>query len=89
MRCLDLSHPFPPGSLIWKNYCNYRYNKQGSNPCLAANEKRSAKDLYNVNKKLKLYYGEKTEGLKIESEHRKGSTISFIIPVVVAEEVNV
>ena len=45
--------------------------------------------LYNVNKKLKLYYGEKTEGLKIESEHRKGSTISFIIPVVVAEEVNV
>ena len=44
--------------------------------------------LYNVNKKLKLYYGEKTEGLQIESEHRKGSTIWFIIPSV-AGDVNV
>ncbi len=37
--------------------------------------------LYNVNKKLKLYYGEKTQGLIIESESGKGSRISFTIPV--------
>ncbi len=37
--------------------------------------------LYNVNKKLKLYYGEQTEGLLIESEAGKGSKISFTIPV--------
>ena len=36
--------------------------------------------LYNVNKKLKLYYGEKTNGLEIKSEHKKGTSISFIIP---------
>lgn len=36
--------------------------------------------LYNVNKKLKLYYGEQTEGLVIESEAGKGSRISFTIP---------
>ncbi|MBB5227093.1 sensor histidine kinase [Treponema ruminis] len=36
--------------------------------------------LYNVNKKLKLYYGEQTEGLVIESEPGKGSSISFEIP---------
>ena len=36
--------------------------------------------LYNVNKKLRLYYGEKTEGLVIESEAGKGSVISFTIP---------
>lgn len=36
--------------------------------------------LYNVNKKLKLYYGEKTKGLKIESEQGKGSKIWFEIP---------
>ena len=61
VRYLDLLHPFSLGSLIWQNYCSYRYNKQGSNPCLAANEKRSAKDLYNVNKKeLKLLFDEKS-----------------------------
>jgi len=38
--------------------------------------------LYNVNKKLKLYYGSKTDGLIIESEHGKGSAISFIIPCI-------
>ena len=36
--------------------------------------------LYNVNKKLKLYYGEQTTGLVIESESGKGSVISFEIP---------
>ena len=38
--------------------------------------------LYNVNKKLKLYYGDKTDGLVIESEYSKGSTISFTIPCI-------
>ena len=37
--------------------------------------------LYNVNKKLKLYYGDQTQGLIIESEAGKGSKISFTIPV--------
>ena len=36
--------------------------------------------LYNVNKKLKLYYETKTNGLEIKSEHGKGSTVSFLIP---------
>ncbi len=38
--------------------------------------------LYNVNKKLRLYYGEKTSGLVIESEAGKGSSISFVIPII-------
>jgi len=42
--------------------------------------------LYNVNKKLKLYYGNKTEGLKIESEHNIGTTISFVIPCKLEEQ---
>lgn len=37
--------------------------------------------LYNVNKKLKLYYGDKTEGLKINSDMGKGCEISFVIPI--------
>ena len=36
--------------------------------------------LYNVNKKLRLYYGEQTSGLMIESEEKKGSKISFVVP---------
>lgn len=36
--------------------------------------------LFNVHKKLQLYYGEKTSGLKIESEQNKGTRISFVIP---------
>ena len=36
--------------------------------------------LYNVNKKLKLYYGEETEGLVIDSEAGRGSEISFVVP---------
>lgn len=38
--------------------------------------------LYNVHKKLKLYYGEGTQGLQIESEQGKGSSISFITPCI-------
>jgi len=41
--------------------------------------------LYNVNKKLKLYYGKDTEGLKIVSEHNKGTSISFVIPCILGE----
>ena len=37
--------------------------------------------LYNVNKKIKLYYGEQTEGLIIESVSGKGSRIHFTIPI--------
>ena len=42
--------------------------------------------LYNVNKKLKLYYQNKTTGLIIKSEHNKGSTISFEIPCIIGEQ---
>ena len=45
-----------------------------------AEQLTSVYGLYNVNKKLKLYYGDKTDGLIIKSEHNKGSTISFTIP---------
>ena len=42
--------------------------------------------VYNVNRKLKLYYGDKTEGLVIQSEHKKGSSISFTIPCIFEEQ---
>lgn len=42
--------------------------------------------VYNVNKKLKLYYGDKTTGLVIKSEQGKGSSISFEIPCITGEE---
>ncbi len=42
--------------------------------------------IYNVNKKLKLYYGDKTTGLVIKSEQGKGSTISFEIPCIIGDE---
>lgn len=42
--------------------------------------------LYNVNKKLKLYYGKKTNGIEIYSEYGKGSVISFVIPCISGEE---
>ncbi len=42
--------------------------------------------VYNVHRKLKLYYGDKTDGLVIQSEHKKGSTISFIIPCLFEEQ---
>ena len=38
--------------------------------------------MYNVNKKLKLYYGSRTSGLIIKSEQNKGTEISFIIPCI-------
>lgn len=41
--------------------------------------------LYNVHKKLCLYYGDRTDGLKIESEYKKGTTISFRIPCLSGE----
>ncbi|MBP3742091.1 MAG: histidine kinase [Treponema sp.] len=41
--------------------------------------------LYNVNKKLKLYYGDATEGLQIKSEAGNGSTVSFTVPVFTTE----
>ncbi len=42
--------------------------------------------VYNVNKKLRLYYGDKTDGLVIQSEAGKGSNISFTIPCIFEEE---
>ncbi|MCR5217146.1 histidine kinase [Treponema sp.] len=42
--------------------------------------------MYNVNKKLRLYYGRKNRGLMIESEKNKGSKISFIIPCISGDE---
>lgn len=38
--------------------------------------------LYNVHKKLKLYYGENTKGLEIQSKKNEGTSISFVIPCV-------
>lgn len=40
--------------------------------------------LYNVNKRLKLYYGESVN-LNIESEYGKGAKISFYVPCVINE----
>lgn len=57
--------------------------KRGAND---AEKLNSVYGLYNVNKKLKLYYGEKTQGLEIDSEYNKGTTISFIIPCIAEEE---
>lgn len=46
----------------------------------------SAYGLFNVNKRLFLYYPGRTEGLQIESEHRRGARISFTIPCRAAQE---
>ena len=56
------------------------------NASLDAEQLSSVYGLYNVHKKLKLYYGKKTEGLVIESEHNKGSKISFVIPCDAGEQ---
>lgn len=42
--------------------------------------------LYNVNKRLCLYYNGETDGLHIESEYGKGSCVSFTIPCRVKQE---
>ena len=36
--------------------------------------------LYNVNRRLKLYY-ELQDGIVIESEYKKGTTVSFVLDV--------
>ena len=41
--------------------------------------------LYNVNKRLSLYYADETEGLKIESAQGNGTTVSFILPCIIQE----
>lgn len=51
-----------------------------------AEKLNSVYGIYNVNKKLKLYYGDKTTGLVIESVQGKGSTISFEIPCITGDE---
>ncbi len=42
--------------------------------------------LYNVHKKLQLYYGKETEGLKIQSVPNSETTISFEIPCLTGEQ---
>lgn len=44
--------------------------------------------LYNVNKRLKLYYNEQTKGLNIQSTFGKGTLVSFIVPCIVKQEEN-
>lgn len=61
-------------------------NRELENASIDSEQLSSVYGLYNVNKKLKLYYGKETEGLVIESEHKKGSKISFIIPCKAGEE---
>ena len=61
-------------------------NNELKDATLDAENLSSVYGLYNVNKKLKLYYGKQTEGLLIESEHNKGSKISFVIPCDAGEQ---
>ena len=61
-------------------------NNELENATLDAEKLTSVYGLYNVNKKLKLYYGKETEGLVIQSEHNKGSCISFVIPCMAGEQ---
>lgn len=61
-------------------------NDELENATLDAEKLTSVYGLYNVNKKLKLYYGKETEGLVIQSEHNKGSKISFVIPCMAGEQ---
>lgn len=63
--------------------------KELETPSLESEKLNSVYGLYNVHKKLKLYYGDKTQGLKIVSEANKGATISFEIPIIMAGEENV
>ena len=57
-----------------------------SNASIDTEKLSSIYGLYNVNKKLRLYYGDKTEGLVIQSELKKGSSISFTIPCIFEEK---
>jgi two-component system sensor histidine kinase YesM len=52
-------------------------------------ELNSTYGLYNVNKRLCLYYNNETDGLHIKSEYGKGSCVSFTIPCTEQEEENV
>ena len=61
-------------------------NRELENASLNAEKLSSVYGLYNVNKKLKLYYENKTQGLVIESEEKKGSKISFVIPCIAGED---
>ncbi len=61
-------------------------NRELENASLNAEKLSSVYGLYNVNKKLKLYYENKTQGLVIESEKKKGSKISFVIPCIAGED---
>ncbi len=61
-------------------------NDELENATLDAEKLSSVYGLYNVNKKLKLYYGKETEGLVIQSEHNKGSNISFVIPCITGDQ---
>ena len=60
-------------------------NNNGSIPANSSGSEEnltSVYGLYNVNKKLRLYYGDKTKGLIIQSENNKGSRISITIPCI-------
>ncbi len=55
-------------------------NKEINLETKASEELTSVYGLYNVNKRLILYYNNRTDGLHIKSEYRKGTCVSFIIP---------
>ena len=61
-------------------------NNELENATLDAEKLSSVYGLYNVNRKLKLYYGNQTEVLIIKSEPQKGSSISFVIPCNAGEQ---
>ena len=44
--------------------------------------------LYNVNKRLRLYYNEQTQGLNIKSTFGKGTTVSIVVPCITKQEEN-
>lgn len=53
-------------------------------------KRQSVYGLYNVNKRLILYYNNQTQGVRIESEVGKGSTVSFTVPCILqAGDLNV
>lgn len=44
--------------------------------------------LYNVNKRLILYYNNQTDGLHIQSTYEKGTCVSFTVPCILQQETN-